>query len=100
MVSLVSEGIARCDWYTDIVYYLTNLSCPSHFIDLKKRSLKLKAPKYCIVYLDSTSIHGLGWRNPEGIILTCIEPVRAEEVMKELQQGLCGSHHAASTTAH
>ena len=82
------------------MYYLTNLSCLAHFPDHKKRSLKLKASKYCIVDLESTSVQGLGWKNHEGIILTCIEPVRVEKVMKEFHQGLCRGHHATSTTTH
>ena len=82
MVSIDAEGIAQCDWYADIVYYLTNLSCPAHLPDHKKRSLKLKASKYCLVDLASRSVYGLGWKNLDGVILACVEPTRAEELMK------------------
>ena len=36
-------------WYQDIVYFLHNLSCPSEMEKSKKRALKLKAIKYCII---------------------------------------------------
>ena len=36
-------------WYQDIVYFLQNLSCPPEMEKSKKRALKLKAIKYCII---------------------------------------------------
>lgn len=36
-------------WYQDIVYFLQNLSCPLEMEKSKKRVLKLKDVKYCII---------------------------------------------------
>lgn len=40
------EGI---EWYKDIIYYLTNLTCPDHLVAHKRGALRLKASKYCIL---------------------------------------------------
>lgn len=102
MVAVVKEAIAQCDWYRDIVYYLQNLSCLGHLLDHRKRALKLKVSKYCFVDIavDDGWIQGLGWKNLDGVILNCVEPPKAEELMKEFHEGLCGGHHVASTTTH
>jgi hypothetical protein len=44
---MVSE-IENDEWYSDIIYYLKNLTCPDHLVDHKRRSLRLKAMKYCL----------------------------------------------------
>ena len=36
-------------WYQDIVYFLQNLTFPPKMEKSKKRALKLKAIKYCII---------------------------------------------------
>lgn len=36
-------------WYQYIVYFLHNLTCPPEMEKSKKRALKLKAIKYCII---------------------------------------------------
>ena len=54
-------------WYSDIVFYLLNLTCHEHLVGHKRRSLRLQATKYCLTQ------DGLGWKNPDGLILTCID---------------------------
>ena len=50
--------------------------------------------KYCLTN-DS-----LGWRNPNEVILRCVDSIEAQELMKELNSGICGGHFAARTTTH
>lgn len=92
-----SENILRLEqheWYTDIIFYLRNLTTPSHLISQKRRALRLKASKYCLVN------EGLGWKNPDGIILRCVDGQESRRLLAELHTGLCGGHFAAKTTAH
>jgi transposase InsO family protein len=54
----------------------------------------LKASKYCIIR------NGLGWRNPDGIILRCVDEIESKRLMAEFHAGFCGGHFAAKTTVH
>ena len=58
--------LEQVEWYSDIIFYLKNLTFPSHLVGHKRRALKLKASKYIIIK------DGLGWRNPDGINLRCV----------------------------
>ena len=49
-------------WYTNIIFFLCNLTCRDHLLGHKRRELRLKATKYCLTK------DGLGWRNPNGLI--------------------------------
>ena len=33
-------------WYTDIIFFLRNLTCPDHLLGHKRRALRLKETKY------------------------------------------------------
>ena len=59
--------LEQVEWYSDIIFYLKNLNCPNHLVGHKRRALRLKAPKYILIK------DGLGWRNPDGIILRCVD---------------------------
>jgi hypothetical protein len=41
--------LEQVEWYTDIIFYLKNLTCPSHLVGHKKRALRLKAAKYVLL---------------------------------------------------
>ena len=86
--------LSQLEWYKDIIYYLQNLSCPSHLVDHKRRALRLRETKYFIVK------DGLGWRNPEGVILRCVDEVESKKLLFEFHLGFCGGHYAANTTTH
>jgi len=64
--NIVLRKLDHDKWYYNIIYYLKNFSCPEHLVDHKRRSLVLKSMKYCLTQ------DGLGWRNPNGIILRCV----------------------------
>jgi len=52
----------------------------------KKRFLKMKASKFCI--LDNS----LFWKNHEGILLNCLVKEEADKVLQEFHAGDCGGH--------
>ena len=65
-VNVVTSELEHDEWYSDIVYYLNNLSCPDHLVDYKRMDLRLKGIKYCLTE------DGLGWKNPNGVLLRCV----------------------------
>jgi hypothetical protein len=62
-VNVMISKLEHDKWYSDIVYYLKNLSFPDHLVDYKRRDLRLRAMKYCLTE------DGLGWRNIDGVII-------------------------------
>jgi hypothetical protein len=66
----------------DIVYFLQNLTCPSHLVNHKRRELRLKASKYYIIQ------DGLGWRNLKGLVLRCIDESESKRLMTEFHDRL------------
>ena len=73
-------------WYRDIVYFLQNLTCPPEMEKSKKRALKLKAIKYCIIGQE------LYWKNSSGLLLKCLDKDESQRVMAEMHKGACGGH--------
>jgi hypothetical protein len=45
-VNYFSSSLEHCEWYSDLIYYLKNLSCPSNFNKTQRRSLQLWACGY------------------------------------------------------
>jgi hypothetical protein len=43
---------------------------------------------------------GLGWRNPDGVILKCIDELESKRLMIDFHSGFCGGHFAAKTTGY
>jgi hypothetical protein len=72
----VVNDLEHDEWYSDIIYYLHNLSCPDHLVDYKRRDLRLKAMKYCPIE------NGLGWKDPDGVLLRCVNQEEAEKLLK------------------
>ena len=86
--------LEQVEWYPDIIFYLKNLTCPSHLIGHKRRALRLKASKYVIIK------YGLGWKNPDGIILRCVDEVEAKKQVDDFHSVFCGGHFVARITTH
>jgi hypothetical protein len=93
-INVMISELEHDEWYSDIVYYLKNLSCPDHLVDYKRRALILKAMKYCLTE------DGLGWRNLDGVILRCVNKEEANNLLEELHSGYCGGYFATHTIAH
>jgi len=82
----ISEAFLDSPWYADITYVLLNLQAPPRLSRTKKRFLKMKASKFCI--LDNA----LFWKNHKGILLNCLLKEEANKVLKEFHAGDCGGH--------
>jgi hypothetical protein len=93
-VNIVVSEIENNEWYSDIIYYLKNLTCPDHLVEHKRRALRLKSMKYFLTE------DGLGWRNPDGVILRCVDKEEVDKLVTELHAGHCGGHFAAHTMTH
>ena len=50
--------------------------------------------KYCLTE------NGLGWKEPDGVLLRCVNQEEANELLNLLHYGHCGGHFVARTTAH
>ena len=93
---IVSDELQRLEqhpWYTDIIFLLHNLTCPDHLLGHKRRALRFKSTKYHLTK------DGLGWRNPDGLILRCVDELESKKLMVEFHLGFCGGHFVARTTA-
>ena len=89
-------GLQRLDqnWYYDIILFLQNLTCPEHLKGHKRRALRLKVVRYCITQ------EGLAWRNPDGVILRCVNEQESKQLLIEFHSGFFGGHYATDTTTH
>ena len=72
----ISEIFLQSPWYADICFVLLNLCAPPGLSRTKKRFLKMKALKFCVI--DGA----LFWRNHEGILLNCLIMNETNNVMK------------------
>jgi hypothetical protein len=88
------QKLEQHQWYLDIIFFLSNLTCPSHLISHKRRALRMKAAKYCIIQ------DGLGWRKPDGLIPRCVNELESKRLLVDFHSGFCGGHFEAKTTAH
>jgi len=86
IMSMKLQRLEQHEWYSDIIYFILNLTCPSHLIGHKRRALRLKFYKYCIIQ------DGFGWRNPDGVILRCVNELESKRLMIEFHSGFCGGH--------
>jgi hypothetical protein len=93
-INAILENLEKNEWYSDIFYYLNNLTCPNHLVNHQRRALRLKSMKYFLVQ------GGLGWKNPNGLVLRCVDNNEAKDLMTYLHKGLCGGHHVAPITTH
>jgi hypothetical protein len=54
----------------------------------------LKVAKYCIIQ------DGLGWKNPDGVTLRCVDELESKRLLVDFHLGFCGGHFAAKTITH
>ena len=73
-------------WYRDIVYFLQNLTCMPEMEKSKKRALKLKAIKYCIIGQE------LYWKDSSRLLLKCLDEDESQRVIAEMHKGAYGGH--------
>ena len=89
----ITQAFLESPWYVDITHVLLNLQAPPGLSRIKKRFLKMKASKFCI--LDNAFF----WKNHEGILLNCLIKEEANKVLKEFHAGDCSGHLYWKSTA-
>ena len=89
----INQAFLQSPWYADICFVLLNLQASLGFSRTKKRFLKMKASKFCII--DNV----LCWKNHEGIFLNCLTLDETDNVLKEFHAGDCGGHLYWKSTA-
>lgn len=62
--------------------------------DHKKGTVKLHALKYVIIKGE------LWWRSNEGVLLKCVDPHKAEDLLQAMHEAVCGVHYMAKNTTH
>lgn len=90
----ISQAFLESPWYANITHVLLNLQAPLGLSRTKKRFLKMKASKFCI--LDNS----LFWKNHEGILLNCLIKEEVDKVLKQFHARDCGGHLYWKSTAH
>eukprot|EP00253_Pinus_taeda_P021856 PITA_21856 len=89
----ISQAFLQSPWYADIIHVLQNLQAPLGLSRTKKRLLKMKVSKFCIVN------DALFWKNHEGISLNFLTKDETDKVLKEFYAGDCGGHLYWKSTA-
>jgi hypothetical protein len=80
-MSVEHQRLEKSHWYSYIIFFLLNITCQDHLIGHKRRTLRLRVSKYCIIQ------DGLGWRNPGGVILRCVDELESKKLMTEFHLG-------------
>jgi len=90
----INQAFLESPWYADISYVLLNLQARLGLSRTKKRFLKMKTSKFCI--LDGA----LFLKNHEGDLLHCLIKDEANKVLKEFHARDCGGHLYWKSNAH
>jgi len=77
------------NWMTPIKQYLTNGICDPHL----EKTMKQQATRFILIDQD---LYRRGYTRP---LLKCLTPDQVTYVMRELHEGVCGTHSGARTMA-
>jgi hypothetical protein len=80
--------------YSNLVYYLTHGTAPSHLDFKKKHTLRIKATQYQLIN------NVLFKKNYDSMLLRCLEKQEADKVLFDLHDEPVGGHFGGDTTAH
>jgi hypothetical protein len=73
---------------------LINLEAPPEMSKTKARFLKLKEAKFCILN------QYMYWKDPRGILLSCLMEEEVENTIREFHKGDCGGNHYWKIIVH
>ncbi|KAK5833571.1 hypothetical protein PVK06_017419 [Gossypium arboreum] len=73
-------------WYQDILRYVRNREYPEQATENDKRTLRRLACKYV---LDGDILYK---RRKDQVLLRCVDVVEARQILKEVHEGVCGTH--------
>jgi hypothetical protein len=82
-VNDILNELENNEWYSNIIYYLKNISCPNQLVDHKRIDLILKVMRSCLTQ------NGFGWKNPDGRTLRRVNKDEANNLVEEFHSGLC-----------
>jgi hypothetical protein len=92
MISIsVGEPLVDSEWYGDIVFYLRSKKFPVTMSPKERRTLKMKSNQYVLI------VDILFKRNYDGVLLRCVDENKAQELMREFHEGICGGNFAPRT---
>jgi hypothetical protein len=83
----VDPPLEGSPWYKDVIYFLQKLQPPDGMQRNNDRALKIKEIKYFVI--DQI----LYWKDPLRVILRCLDPHKAQKIMSNFNDSLCGGHH-------
>nr|KYP38476.1 Gypsy retrotransposon integrase-like protein 1 [Cajanus cajan] len=78
-------------WMTNIINYIINSSEPSDPLEAKK--VRTQAARYSVI---ACELYRRGFSTP---LLKCLDQPQADYVLREVHEGICGSHSGARTLA-
>jgi ribonuclease HI len=89
---IVSSVEKDSDWRSEIIKYLENGSLPSE----KKAAiqLRMKAGRFTMI---NGKLYKRGFTLP---LLKCVSPDEGNYILREIHEGICGSHSGARMLAH
>lgn len=79
-------------WFSDVAYYLTCDSCPSHLSAKEQRNLKLKVAKY-VIWQDVLYKKGL-----DGTYLRCVDKPQQQKLLEVYHNEAYGGNFSSSMT--
>ena len=86
----IKEEEAEADnWMTPIIQYLTDGTCKAD----QEKAMKQQCARYTMINED---LYRRGYSTP---LLKCITNKRAEYILAEIHEGICGNHVGARTMA-
>ncbi|KAK5813709.1 hypothetical protein PVK06_029160 [Gossypium arboreum] len=80
-------------WYHDILQYVKNREYPDQASENDKRTLRRLAIDYV---LDGEILYK---RRKDQVLLKCVDAVEAKKILKEVHEGICGTHANGFTMA-
>ncbi|XP_017635984.1 uncharacterized protein LOC108478063 [Gossypium arboreum] len=82
-----------CSWYNDILRYVKNREYPNQATGNDKRMLRRLASDYV---LDGEILYK---KRKDRVLLRCVNAVEAKKILKEVHEGVCGTHANGFTMA-
>eukprot|EP00253_Pinus_taeda_P003715 PITA_03715 len=93
----ISETFLQSPWYADICFVLLNLCAPPGLSRTKKRFLRMKSLKFCVI--DGA----LFWKNHEGkrkLLPLPLKPISTEKPFQQWDLDFIGEIHPSSSGQH
>jgi hypothetical protein len=83
MADFLVQFLETGDWRADIFNYLKDLARGA------ARKIRHKAMKYVLIGDD------MFYKTSEGLLLKCLGPTEANQLLHEVHEGACGTHQLA-----